>query len=242
MKLIIVRHGDPDYVHDTLTERGRLEAKLAADRLAAHDFAAVYVSPLGRAQDTARFTLDRLGCQAETLPWLREFEAPILHPDTGDRRVPWDWLPGVWTAEPRFYDKDKWCEPEAMQAGGVGAEAKRVFDGLDALLAKHGYTRENGYYRAEHPNTDTLLFVCHFGVECVMLSHLIGVSPMILWHGFCAAPTAMTVVTTEERREGIASFRINAFGDTGHLYAAGEEPSFSARFCEMYLLADQRHD
>ncbi len=54
MKLIIVRHGDPDYEHDTLTETGKTEAALAAKRLAGHKFAACYVSPLGRAQDTAK--------------------------------------------------------------------------------------------------------------------------------------------------------------------------------------------
>ena len=87
MKLIIVRHGDPDYEHDTLTETGRIEAQCAAERLKAHpEIAAFYVSPLGRAQDTARYTLDALGREAETLPWLREFHAPILHPDTGDVR------------------------------------------------------------------------------------------------------------------------------------------------------------
>ena len=66
------------------------------------------------------------------------------------------------------------------------------------------------------------------------MSHLLNVSPMILWHGFCAAPTSVTTVVTEERREGTASFRMLAFGDTSHLYAKGEEPAFAARFCEMY--------
>lgn len=242
MRLIIVRHGDPDYAHDTLTPLGHREAQLAADRLAKTEISAIYISPLGRAQDTARYTLDKTGMTAQTLPWLREFHAPILHPDTGDVRVPWDWLPAVWTEEPRYYDKDLWSEPEAMAAGDVGAEAHRVYDGLDALLLQHGYQREHGYYRVQKANTDTILLFCHFGVECVILSHLLGMSPMTLWHGFCAAPTAMTVLYTEERREGIASFRVHTFGDTGHLYIAGEEPSFSARFCEMYSLTEQRHD
>lgn len=243
MKLIIVRHGDPDYEHDTLTETGRIEAQCAAERLKAHlEIAAFYVSPLGRAQDTARYTLDALGREAETLTWLREFHAPILHPDTGDVRVPWDWLPGYWTNEPMFYDKDKWAETAVMREYGVGDEAQRVYQGLDALLAKHGYVRDGNDYRAERPNTDTIVLFCHFGVECVMLAHLIGASPMVLWHGFCAAPTAITVASTEERRAGIASFRINTFGDTGHLYAAGREPSFSARFCETFANAAERHD
>lgn len=243
MKLIIVRHGDPDYEHDTLTETGRIEAKLTADRLSQHaNIRAFYVSPLGRAQDTAKYTLDAMHRTAETLPWLREFHAPILHPDTGDTRVPWDWLPAYWTAEPAFYDKDKWAETDIMREFGVGEEAERVWLGLDALLAKHGYIRDGMIYRAAQPNHDTIVLFCHFGVECVLLAHLIGCSPMVLWHGLCAAPTAITAVSTEERRNGLASFRINAFGDTGHLYAAGREPSYSARFCETFDSPDERHD
>ena len=75
-----------------------------------------------------------------------------------------------------------------------------------------------------------------------MLSHLLGISPMILWHGFCAAPTSVTSLITEERREGVALFRMNAFGDTAHLYANQEEPAFAARFCEIYANQEQRHD
>ena len=245
MKLIIIRHGDPDYEHDSLTETGRLEAQCAAKRLAGHDITAFFVSPLGRAQETARYTLETMHRKARTLPWLREFEAPILHPDTGDVRVPWDWLPGVWTTEPAFYDRERWAETAVMREYGVGKEAERVYAGLDSLLAEYGYHREGGFYRVERPDharCETLVLFCHFGVECVMLSHLIGCSPMVLWHGLCAAPTSFTVLTSEERRKGIASFRINTFGDTGHLYAEGYEPSFSARFCESYDNAEERHD
>ena len=65
---------------------------------------------------------------------------------------------------------------------------------------------------------------------------------MPLWHGTCALPSSVTTLITEERRKGISSFRMCAFGDTSHLYAAGREPSFSARFCETYGNWDQRHD
>ena len=32
MRLILIRHGDPDYEHDTLTSKGRREAALLAER------------------------------------------------------------------------------------------------------------------------------------------------------------------------------------------------------------------
>ena len=56
----------------------------------------------------------------------------------------------------------------------------------------------------------------------------------------CAAPSSITSIYTEERRKGIAGFRVNEFGSTAHLYVAGEKPSFAARFCECYGDGDRQ--
>jgi len=241
MKVLIVRHADPDYSIDSLTPTGWAEAKLLADRRTKLDVNAFYVSPLGRARDTASVTLDRLGRQAEIKDWLREFPAVVQKPGRPDS-IAWDWLPQDWTAEDRFYDRKKWLEVPVFRDSDTPALYKKVCDGLDALLAEHGYVRDGNIYRVERRNEDTIILVCHFGLECVLLSHLLNVSPMPLWHGTCAAPSSVTTLTTEERREGIALFRMNAFGDTSHLYAGGAEPSFAARFCEYYGHPWQRQD
>ncbi len=242
MKLYIVRHGDPDYAGDALTERGKREAELLADRLEKLDFAAIYVSPLGRAAATAEATLRRLGRQGETKEWLREFAPRRFDPDVGRETVIWDWLPQRWTSEKAFYDRENWMHVPVMEAAGVPAEAQWVYDGLDEVLSSHGYRHEGDLFRAERPNRDSILFFCHFGVECVILGHLLGISPMPLWHGACALTTSVTTLVTEERRRGIASFRMCGFGDVSHLTAAGMEPSFSARFCETWDCAEERHD
>ena len=74
-----------------------------------------------------------------------------------------------------------------------------------------------------------------------MLSHLFNMSPVALLQHYAAAPTSVTTVYTEEREEGIASFRCASYGDISHLYAAHEPPSFSARFCETFANQDERH-
>ncbi|HEX2939065.1 MAG TPA: histidine phosphatase family protein, partial [Ruminiclostridium sp.] len=193
-------------------------------------------------KDTASITLKKMNREAVILPWLREFNAPIIDERTGEQRIPWDWLPSEWTKVDEYYQKNLWHRTPIMQMGNVGKEASRVHAGLDELLKMHGYEREEQIYRAVHPNKDTIVLFCHFGVECVILGHLIGVSPMVLWHGMCAAPTSVTTLVTEERRKSIASFRMSSFGDISHLYAAGEEPAFAARFCETYDDLNQRHD
>lgn len=243
MKLILIRHGDPDYVHDSLTEDGFIEAELLADRLEKIKMDEIYVSPRGRAKATAEPTLKRIGREAVELEWLREFEARIFRPDgPKDKRViDWDWLPREWTSYEDFYDYDKWWNHPVMTEAGSGDEFKWVISEFEKFLKEHGYERENGYFKVNKASNDTIVFFCHFGLTIVLLSYLLHVSPMILWHGFAAAPTSITTVYTEEREKGYASFRINAYGDISHLYAAGRKPSFSARFCECYDNENERH-
>lgn len=235
MRLVIVRHGDPDYIHDSLTEKGKKEAELLSERLSQMDIDEFYQSPLGRAQLTASYTLNKMNREAETLDWLREFDPRILRPDRLLRKsVAWDWMPEDWSGDVRFYDYDHWFDHPVMKKGNVEERYKWVCDNFDAFLKEHGYEHEGNYFKVIDGNHKTIVFFCHFGLECVLLSHLLHISPMPLWHGLAAAPTSVTVVNTEERRKGIASFRVSQFGDISHLYVANEEPSFACRFAECY--------
>lgn len=247
MKLYIVRHGDPDYSIDSLTPKGWREAELLAGRLE-HLDATCYCSPLGRAKDTSKETLRRMSLrrgqpvEAEIMPWLREFNAQVPDPTTGKiRSVAWDVMPSYWTVRPELYDKDSWLTSDYLEGTDTAEKIKGVNDGLDAILAKHGYERDGMFYRAVRPNEDTVILFCHFGVEAVMLGHLLGISPFVLWHGLIALPTGVTVLNTEEREEGIAAFRCSRFGDLSHLDNAGEPEAFAGRFCETFCNEDQRH-
>lgn len=242
MKLLIIRHADPDYSIDSLTETGWKEAQALTRRLEKMNIAAFYVSTMKRAQDTASFILKKKNMEAEIHPWLREFGHRIRKPYEQRETVPWDWLPEIWTKEEKYYDHDRWSDTELFREAQLPEQYTWVTEGLDGILSRHGYVREGNCYRVEQPNEDTIVFFCHFGLECVLLSHLLHISPMLLWHGMCVPPASVTTLVTEERRKGVAHFRMTAFGDTSHLYAEGMEPSFSARFCETYDRMDQRHD
>ena len=243
MKLLIIRHGDPDYSIDSLTDKGWREAECLSQKLTQMEIKDFYVSPLGRAKDTASCTLKRLGREAEVKEWLREFSPRILRPDRPEKRnVAWAWLPQDWTAREEFLAYDEWQDNDVMKEGRVKAEYDWVTSEFDKVLAEHGYVRNGLLYRVEKPNNDTLAFFCHLGVESVLLSHLLNISPMVLWHGTCALPSSVTTLNTEERRQGTASFRMASFGDLSHLYANGEKASFAARFCECYDNEGERRD
>ena len=84
MRLIFVRHGEPDYVNDTLTEKGWREAELLAERISKWNVTKFYCSPLGRAKDTASCTLKKMNRTAETLDWIKEFFYPNSRSESYD--------------------------------------------------------------------------------------------------------------------------------------------------------------
>lgn len=234
MKLIFIRHGDPDYENDSLTKKGFREAELLKDRVCQWNVTQFYCSPLGRAQATARPFLQEMGREAITCDWLQEFFIPVKDPVTGQDRIAWDFMPAYWTNEPLLYDKDHWMQAPVMQDSEIGAAYQKVCEGIDGVLAQHGYHRKDGYYVTEQGNEETLVFVCHLGVTFTILSHLLGLSPSVLWQGFFIAPTSVTVLCTEERVKGEAYFRCKRMGDTLHLAKGNEPASDSGFFCEVY--------
>lgn len=234
MKILFVRHGDPDYENDTLTPKGWREAELLADRLTKLKVRDFYCSPLGRAKDTAGVTLKRLHREAIIYDWLQEFPARISDPETGEKRIAWDLMPSYWTKRPGLYDKDKWFRDSVMQNGNTEEVFHNVTEGIDGLLQKYGYRRDGSIYRCEKGNRDTIVIFCHLGVQFAMLSHLLGISAPVLWQGFFVAPTSVTTLVTEEREKGTAVFRCRALGDTSHLYAGGEPLSDAGLFQETW--------
>ncbi|MCR4929926.1 MAG: histidine phosphatase family protein [Lachnospiraceae bacterium] len=240
MKILIVRHGDPDYINDSLTELGKKEAIALSERMKNVKADECYVSPLGRAKETASYSLEKMNMKATELEWLREFAPKVERPEkTG---VAWDWVPSDWTNMPYAFDFDKWTEYPAFEAAGVRKEVDWIYSEFDSFLEKHGYKKDGKIFRAVHPNNETIVLFCHFGLECILLSYLLNLSPFVLWHASIAPPTSITTVVTEERREGIAQFRMLSFGDTSHLYAAGMEPAFSGRFRECFTNENERMD
>lgn len=239
MEILIVRHGDPDYERDSLTYKGTEEARLLADRLSKLEITDFYCSPLGRAQKTASYTLDRMNRTAETLPWLTEFEGKF---QTGlfKKIYCWDRLPSYWTKIPDYYSYSRWHRVKPMKKGGAYKNYKEVCDGIDELLKKYGYVHKDKIFQVEKESHARIVLFCHFGVESVILSHIFGISPMVMWHNFVALPSSVTRLVTQEREKGTAIFTCLQYGDLSHLYAGNEEPSFQARFCECFS-DDTRH-
>jgi probable phosphoglycerate mutase len=257
MKLILIRHGDPDYPHDTLSEKGWREAALLAGRVAKWPVRDFYCSPLGRAKDTAQTCLQPLGREMVICDWLKEFYFPITDPVSGRQGVPWDFVPSFWTGDSRFFDRSAWLDtPVMQQVPEIKEKYHWVCTELDKLLAGYGYIREGGYYRVpgreeifiQHtaapgttaatfpaaPEEDVVVMFAHLGIICVLLSHLLSIPFPLLPQGLFLAPTSVTVLATEERWSNEASFRIQVAGDTTHLRDGGEPVSCAGAYFRVF--------
>ena len=231
MRIILIRHGDPDYEHDSLTEKGRREALLLARRTAKWKVDDVYVSPLGRARETAQPSLAAWGKEAEVLGWAQEFFYPVSD-GKGGKRIPWDFFPAEWTNVDENFCENDWVNVPLMQP--VREHYHAVCRELDGLLARYGYEREGRMYRVREHSQKTAVIFCHFGVSMIMLSRLLNLPAQALLHGIFLAPTSVTVLSAEERRGNEAYFRAERIGDCAHLLAGGEPVSASGYFSDIF--------
>ena len=241
MKILIVRHGDPIYETDSLTEKGVREAELLSERLRKEKITKLYCSTLGRARLTAQPTLDKLGIAAEYCEWLREFSYAMFKlPYLEKEKHCWDILPSFLKDYPEIYSPTEWRNVDFVKNSNVPESYDIVCEEFDKVLEKHGYKREGNSYKVTAANDDTIAFVCHFGVTAQILSHLLCTSPFSISENTLTLPTSVTTLYSEEREEGTARFRMCGFSDVSHLYKYDEEPAFSGRFCERFT-DDTRH-
>ena len=260
MKLIFIRHGDPDYINDSLTEKGVEEAKALSEHICSLGIDVVYQSPLGRSVKTAGPSLEKLGIPATTLDWLEEFPArfdPNISPSAREayrpalklsadgklyeKRIVWDMLPSYYADHPELFDRYAWRESEIAECSDMLRVYDHVAQSFITLLAGYGYEKKGDVFKVTEGSSKTLAFFCHFGITSVFLSVLWNVSPFIPLQFLAMAPTSVTELASEEREKGTAIFRTLRIGDISHLSLSGLKPSFSARFCERFENEDERH-
>ena len=259
MRLILIRHAEPDYAHNTITEKGKREAAALAERVKKWDVTDFYTSPLGRAVDTAKPSLEALGRKAEVLEWAKEFEYRCTDPVTGRYHLCWDYVPSDWTSRESSFSLNDWTKSFPMSENPEIAENfETVCRELDALILKYGYKRDGLIYRSvgrkqenrirtagpegtsegfsenDKDNGPTVVIFCHLGISCMMMAHLLNIPFMTMPHALFIPPTGVNILTTEERWEDEVSFRAQAIGDCSHLLAAGERISAAGAFSPAF--------
>ena len=234
MKILIVRHGEPNYEENTLTDKGFVEAKYLGEKLGKIKIDEIYSSPLRRSILTAKPTADLHSKEIVVLDWLTEFQGTCVDQTTGENVIPWNQMPNSWVNKKEYYDIHTWETEAWINTGNVSEKYDFVVKEFDKLLQQYGYYRENIIYKCEENSEKTIVIFCHFALGMVLISHLCGISPVMLWQTMFLPASSVTTFVTEERVKGEVVFKCMQMGDTSHLYANNEEVSKSGLYPEIY--------
>jgi len=236
MKLLIIRHGDPDYKNDCLTERGQKEAELLCERLMKENITEVYCSPLGRAQETAYPFLKASGLECTTYEWLREvpirLNLPLVELGIADS----DEAFWPWKSDPRFFmklekeltSKDSWDKNSAYQTSGISEYCKMVFSSFENLLKEIGLEKDGILYHLNEKCQDdeywektNIAIFCHMGLGSLLTAYIANITPPLFWQMFCCLPTSVNTILFKKFSPDLAFAKIVSFGDTSHLMSIG---------------------
>jgi len=235
MFLYLIRHGEPDYETDTLTELGVKQAELLSRRFKHVKFDRIFTSPLGRAKQTAMPTCIMQNKKFEELQWLSESRAYDAMSAEIDGKKDW------WFA----VQNTKIRTPE--DAEKYATSQTRVFynsiaSSFDILLSELGYEKcgrgtpdeASCGYEIKSDKYDRVALFCHDGISKILLSYAL----LIPFHVFCASfsipHTGVTVLHYAQTDDKITAPRCMLLSDLSHLYAAREASPSDTRLYNFY--------
>lgn len=221
MNLIFIRHGFPDYETDTLTETGKKEAYLLAQMMKNWKIDDIYVSPMGRAQETAKPLLIELNREAVTLDWLSEVVHKVDDLD-GEKKSLY-YVSGEYMNTHGTLTKfQEWMDTDGLNQYNIVDDYQRTIDRTDEFLSSYGYERDNYMYKVkkEAKRNSVIVVFCHLGITQDILSHIMNIPLIMLKRAIMIPTTGVTIISSVEHNRGNAYFTAQTIGNTSHLYGS----------------------
>jgi broad specificity phosphatase PhoE len=231
MRIYLIRHADPDYRIDGLTPAGHREAQALAEHLTNAGLDEIYASPLGRAQQTAGYTADRLNLPVTVEPWARELKDLLSE---AHQRQLWDIDGAVLRGPEVLADLNHWQQLALFSGQALGEIRESIRVHSDSFLLRQGFARDGHLYRFERENRKRIAFFAHLGFGLAWLSHLLEIPLPLMWAGFYLHPSSVTTILFDERSPGTAVPRVIGMGDLSHLARAGLDPTPSGVIANYY--------
>ena len=216
MRIIFVRHGEPDYGRDCLTELGKRQAEACRARLAGEPIAAIYSSTNGRAAETAEYIAAPHALTVERLDFMRELGWKILEGEPLADGLPWNEADAMVARGMRVLDAD-WAVHEPFCRNSTTARALFAAEEFDKLLLALGYRREGGYYRVLRENTDTVAVVSHGGSSSAVIAHMLGLPFPFVLATLHPEFTSVTVLSLPNRVGALVTPTVQIMNDAGHI-------------------------
>ena len=228
MLLYIVRHGHPDYVTDSLTDRGWLQAEAVGKRLAKTGIDQVYSSPMGRAKQTAEPTCRLLDLPCHIEPWSHEVQEERLTEEPYGKPTSVTMVQNTYYRENGGIDLpyDRAYEAVGFRSSGMKEAVARIEEGGRDFLERLGYKEENGVYRILRANDDKVALFCHSIMARAWISTLLHIPIHMMWSGFHYTHTGVTVLEFRNNEDGFTAPKCLCYSDMSHLYAHGPDMGY----------------
>jgi len=225
MILYIIRHADPDYQNDTITELGHKQAKALSEKMKIRGVNRVFSSPQGRALATMKYTTDSLGLEYEIKEWAREvWPEMFIQKKTkwGDNMASFDY-PGEFYFGSDFSDDlTKWSDDKLFDGTDAKERYQFIQEQSDQFFEELGYKREknaksSNMYKCIKPNNEKIAMFCHAGFGSTWLSQLLNIPTPLVWSGMFMFPSSVTTILFEQRSDEWAVPRMIELSDVSHL-------------------------
>lgn len=223
MLLYIIRHGDPIYVTDTLTERGKLQAEAVGKRMLDAKIDRIFSSPMGRARETAEPACRLLGLEKNIEEWTHEIGDERLTPFPDGVIKSVSFVQNTYYLENGGIDLpyERTYECAGIRESNMKIAVKYIEENGKEFLERLGYREENGIYRIIKPNEEKVALFCHAAFARAWLSVLLHIPLHIMWSSFEYTHTGVTVVEFRNNPNGVTAPRCLCYSDVSHLYASG---------------------
>ncbi len=217
MRLIFVRHGEPDYAHDCLTPEGHRQAAAAARRLSGEGITEIYASPQGRAQETAGYTASLLGLPVTTLEYMHEIRWG--GPDIPENGHPWT-LGSRMTAEENFdYSTRSWREHPYFRENAATECYDMISGAFDRFMTDKGYIHDGRHFICRAEKEETIALFSHGGSGACVLAHLLSL-PFPYVAAVMPYDFTSVIILNFPFSPGSHVFpRVELFNDTAHIHA-----------------------
>ena len=223
MQLYYIRHGEPTYNPDQLTEKGHKQAEALGEVLQHHGIDRIFASSSTRARQTAEPLANLTGKEITLLDWCHESLAwEDFTVSEGENKKRWvfqsERCVADFSSDAVYALRDRWADYPTFEDTNCKRGVCRVAAEADAFLAQFGLIRDNEShcYRAENLFDGKVALFAHEGFGHIFLPYVFFM-PHPLFARFDIAHTGVTILDFTPYEDGRVFPRLKCVSDTGHL-------------------------